>query len=353
MPATQLLSIDTGRSNLRSVASTPASTPPGTPGKSTQGPIHYPTLQAYHTSRTVCHNPITRCRYEPPVLGKLLQLEKRLLPHVEEFPKGISLRQWGKRPMKQHKPVDEFVDNPFDEPLDGQPTAYFEDEFGAWKPIVDPREPIDTSPAQIAIDLNSNKETTTLHPTTSPNSQIEHRASLHRDMSEAGTSVTESVSELSDISDSSNGSFQLGASFPYIDRDARKRALVDSVMDQFMAFFSNCRLPSHIILATNGAGGGDARGQVGEMNGTSGSKTQSPSSNKSKGKRMVDEVYDDGDEGHDENGERPRKRPKDENSENAGETRKFACPYFKRNRRKYQRFRSCPGPGWDTVHRMK
>lgn len=33
--------------------------------------------------------------------------------------------------------------------------------------------------------------------------------------------------------------------------------------------------------------------------------------------------------------------------------RKFACPYFKRNPRKYRKWTSCPGPGWDEVHRVK
>ncbi|KAK4096042.1 hypothetical protein N658DRAFT_64785 [Parathielavia hyrcaniae] len=33
--------------------------------------------------------------------------------------------------------------------------------------------------------------------------------------------------------------------------------------------------------------------------------------------------------------------------------RKFACPYFKRNPRKYRTWTSCPGPGWDEVHRVK
>ncbi|KAK4172880.1 hypothetical protein QBC36DRAFT_304124 [Triangularia setosa] len=40
----------------------------------------------------------------------------------------------------------------------------------------------------------------------------------------------------------------------------------------------------------------------------------------------------------------------------AGLTRsgnKFACPYFKRNPRKYQKWTSCPGPGWEEVHRVK
>lgn len=32
---------------------------------------------------------------------------------------------------------------------------------------------------------------------------------------------------------------------------------------------------------------------------------------------------------------------------------KFACPYFKRNPKKYRKWTSCPGPGWDEVHRVK
>jgi hypothetical protein len=31
----------------------------------------------------------------------------------------------------------------------------------------------------------------------------------------------------------------------------------------------------------------------------------------------------------------------------------FACPFFKYNPRKYMCWRSCPGPGWKTVHRIK
>ncbi|EAA28616.2 hypothetical protein GE21DRAFT_6784 [Neurospora crassa] len=33
--------------------------------------------------------------------------------------------------------------------------------------------------------------------------------------------------------------------------------------------------------------------------------------------------------------------------------RKFACPFFKRNARKYSKWTSCPGPGWDEIHRVK
>jgi hypothetical protein len=35
------------------------------------------------------------------------------------------------------------------------------------------------------------------------------------------------------------------------------------------------------------------------------------------------------------------------------DNRKFACPYFKRNPKKYRKWTSCPGPGWEEVHRVK
>lgn len=37
----------------------------------------------------------------------------------------------------------------------------------------------------------------------------------------------------------------------------------------------------------------------------------------------------------------------------ANSGRKFACPFFKRNPRKFSKWTSCPGPGWDEVHRVK
>ncbi|EGO60027.1 hypothetical protein NEUTE1DRAFT_80650 [Neurospora tetrasperma FGSC 2508] len=33
--------------------------------------------------------------------------------------------------------------------------------------------------------------------------------------------------------------------------------------------------------------------------------------------------------------------------------RKFAYPFFKRNARKYSKWTSCPGPGWEEIHRVK
>ena len=59
---------------------------------------------------------------------------------------------------------------------------------------------------------------------------------------------------------------------------------------------------------------------------------------------------DDPDEEH-RRGKRPKRQG--DAKEIALSTRKLACPYYKREPSKYQNWRSCPGPGWDTVHRLK
>ncbi|KAH6655829.1 hypothetical protein BKA67DRAFT_250466 [Truncatella angustata] len=33
--------------------------------------------------------------------------------------------------------------------------------------------------------------------------------------------------------------------------------------------------------------------------------------------------------------------------------KRLACPYFKKDPNRFQTWRSCPGPGWETVHRLK
>lgn len=50
--------------------------------------------------------------------------------------------------------------------------------------------------------------------------------------------------------------------------------------------------------------------------------------------------------------DRRRKRPR-LSSSSFGETKRLACPYYKRNPSKYCKWTSCPGPGWDEIHRVK
>ena len=48
-----------------------------------------------------------------------------------------------------------------------------------------------------------------------------------------------------------------------------------------------------------------------------------------------------------------KRGPVDTATPGDGGGKKFACPYFKRNPKKYRNWTSCPGPGWDEVHRVK
>lgn len=56
----------------------------------------------------------------------------------------------------------------------------------------------------------------------------------------------------------------------------------------------------------------------------------------------------DSDEEEDNEGLRP-KRCKTEDTSN----KRLACPFFKRNPHRYKEERSCVGPGWKTIHRLK
>lgn len=55
----------------------------------------------------------------------------------------------------------------------------------------------------------------------------------------------------------------------------------------------------------------------------------------------------------DHDGRRKKARKGDNANVASAGQRKFACPYFKRNKTKYSKWTSCPGPGWDEVHRVK
>ena len=61
----------------------------------------------------------------------------------------------------------------------------------------------------------------------------------------------------------------------------------------------------------------------------------------------------DGDDGGDEE-PRENKRVRMGTDTPAEEvSQRLACPFFKKDPRQYQSWRSCPGPGWPTVHRLK
>jgi hypothetical protein len=79
----------------------------------------------------------------------------------------------------------------------------------------------------------------------------------------------------------------------------------------------------------------------------------SGTSGRPRGKRALESG--DGNPGEDDNDDDPSERPKKRPiiSTEARDRPKFACPFFKRDKSKHLRWRSCAGPGWATVHRVK
>lgn len=71
-------------------------------------------------------------------------------------------------------------------------------------------------------------------------------------------------------------------------------------------------------------------------------------------KRKSDESRDDeDDEDEDDSSRKKQKKLAGASGIEGEERQKLACPYFKHNPRKYRSCKSCPGPGWDTIHRLK
>lgn len=63
---------------------------------------------------------------------------------------------------------------------------------------------------------------------------------------------------------------------------------------------------------------------------------------------------DDCDHDEDDGSPNQRKKPyKSDSKSNVLPMRKLACPFFKRKPQTYMLWKSCPGPGWDSVHRLK
>ncbi|KAH8792296.1 hypothetical protein F5882DRAFT_78225, partial [Hyaloscypha sp. PMI_1271] len=97
-------------------------------------------------------------------------------------------------------------------------------------------------------------------------------------------------------------------------------------------------------------------GNYEQPRGTIGRTTSGGSSNSQSRKHYLnaDEHQSGNTPSDEEDGERNNGRGGMSSTKGALEPKcNFACPFFKYNPRKYMCWRSCPGPGWNTVHRIK
>lgn len=136
-----------------------------------------------------------------------------------------------------------------------------------------------------------------------------------------------------------------------LSRSARKRVLLDRLMGHFYSMFSSYTLPSLSIrshgTSTTGTcpGSGNHDGNQQGESSTNVDRSLGSCANVGQVKRRLPDDEEDGED-------KEKKRPRTRDLSNDG-PRKMACPYFKNNPQVYSQWRSCPGPGWDSVNRLK
>ena len=135
-------------------------------------------------------------------------------------------------------------------------------------------------------------------------------------------------------------------------RDRKKGQLVNRLMNEFIHLFNQTSLTDalsgQVEVRNSAAANAD---QSTETSGQNSSQRKRKSSGGNDGLTARKDNEDDQGQapGGDENDD--NKRPETDSPLEA-ERRKFACPFFKRNPRKYHT-RTCVGPGWDEVRRVK
>lgn len=131
--------------------------------------------------------------------------------------------------------------------------------------------------------------------------------------------------------------------------DNRKRRIIDSVVFAVMQW-----LRSYLdVWRKNAGGNSNSASGISEPVLSSHLRTGSSNPNhRGDKKRKAAELDDQGTDNEDEGGNKEDPRSSSMSIQ-AREDLKYACPYFKYNPAKYKDWRTCPGHGWNDVHRVK
>lgn len=167
-----------------------------------------------------------------------------------------------------------------------------------------------------------------------------------------------SVQRSSPTTSSNSSSSQTGtdsdwseASSPgFITQPDKRKALVDRLMEYCYTILANNNIESKGDASTSYAPSSTSSSSQG---GGSGQAIQAPGrSGRGKSKKRSSHKESDAsghsDDDEDDKGSGSKRIKMDENL-----GKRLACPFFKRNPQRYQEERSCVGPGWRTVHRLK
>ena len=129
-----------------------------------------------------------------------------------------------------------------------------------------------------------------------------------------------------------------------------KRRAVDTVMGEFRSLLSH----NPLIGLSIRAGGRESFDQASVALSQSESTSRHSSSTDLNGssKRSRREADTSPTRNDRENGSEAKKFKQSPSAESLYSPR-FACPFYRRNARKHLKHRSCGGPGWNSVHRIK
>lgn len=139
-------------------------------------------------------------------------------------------------------------------------------------------------------------------------------------------------------------------------KEPTNQRLIDSLMGEFYAIFKGLKAEFRTCVGGHGSSQGPVQGKE--------PKKSRTSSNVAGSKRGINETRHD--TGEEEDGEEDdptpeRPKPPSKSPDNTLPGLKFACPYHQHNPRKYgigdlsgdANYRTCAGPGWQSVARIK
>ena len=214
-------------------------------------------------------------------------------------------------------------------------------EHASRGPILTPNKALESDQMSMA-DMHADFETkipnlSMVKPAMSP----DFRYKTSFDFSSSGGDASGSTSTAGETSVSGEDDTQI------IWAREKKQMLIDAVMRSLCAWLDS-RMRDAITSVAEQENGTDRAGEA-SISGTAdhGAGTRGDESLRSAKRRRTGAREDE------DCGEEAKPKPGRGDTDARDEPPRFACPYFKRNPRKYCRESTCVGPGWVEIHRLK
>ena len=185
---------------------------------------------------------------------------------------------------------------------------------------------------------------------TTPSPDTDRVSSDGPEGSSPSSVMTTSTSASSSFLGSSVSEASSGMSYSFIRSSEHQRGMLDCVV-QWLEQWIDQQCQGFVSRCCSSAEGTERRSlSLNTRANNSSSKADESQSQNAGGKRPASDDLPN-DDSEDDSGRDP-KRPKPDSPVFSGQ-RRFACPFFKRNPARHHEVRSCLGPGFKTIHRLK